>query len=151
HERAQKINELLELEKKKADFAKRVFEARDADFDLLLAEVKRDNGILAYHHDMLDVARENLEKAVATKTQDPTALYYYAKILKEPARTPEERAAAQQYLRRASENDQRNLNFGSSLHRAVALLKPDANDAEKRQAAELLKRYLEDYYRSSIE
>jgi hypothetical protein len=68
-ERARKVSELLKTEKKKADFSKRTFESRDADFDRLLAEVKRDNGVLAYHHDMLDVARDNLQKAVAVKTQ----------------------------------------------------------------------------------
>src|ERR1044071_2340610 len=104
-----------------------------------MAEVKRDNGVLAFHHDMLDVARENLATAVKIKPQDPTALYYYAKILKQTARTDEERAKSLDYFRRAEENDQRNLNYGARLHRAVALLKPDANDSEKAQAVELLK------------
>jgi hypothetical protein len=150
-ERARKVSELLETEKKKADFSKRTFESRDADFDRLLAEVKRDNGVLAYHHDMLDVARDNLQKAVAVKTQDPTALYYYGKILKETARTDQERAQAQEYFRRAAENDHRNINFGANLHRAVARARPDATDSEKSQASELLKRYLEDYFRAALE
>ena len=150
-ERSKKIGELLEAEKKKPDFAGRVFESSDQEFDLLIAEVKRDNGVLAFHHDMLDVARDNLEKAVAIKTKDPTALYYYAKILQATARNDADRGKAMEYFQQAAENDQRNLNFGADLHRAVALLKPNASAAEQQQATSLLKRYLEDYYLSKME
>lgn len=145
-ERAKKIDEMLALEKGKADFSKRTWISSDPDFDILMAEVKRDNGILAFQFDMLEVARDNLEKAVAIKNTDPTALYFYARILKETAKSDEERATADTYFRRAAENDHRNLNYGAALHRAVALLTPDATGAEKQQAVSLLKEYVENYY-----
>jgi hypothetical protein len=145
-ERAKKINELIVLEKGKAEFSKKVWVGSDPDFDILMAEVKRDNGILAFEYDMLDVARDNLEKAVAIKKNDPTALYFYARILKETAKTDEERALADNYFRLALDNDSRNLNYGASLHRAVAMLKPDATGAEKQQAVSMLKQYVENYY-----
>jgi hypothetical protein len=150
-ERAKKVDDLIALEKAKPDFANRVFQASDPDFDILMAEVKRDNGVLAFEYDMLDLAKDNLAKAVAVKTTDPTALYFYAKILKETARTDEDRATADKYFRLAAANDSRNLNYGAQLHRAVALLKPDATNAEKREAVGLLKSYLEDYYLSSVQ
>ncbi len=150
-ERAKKIDDLIAVEKGKPDFANRVFQASDPDFDILMAEVKRDNGVLAFEYDMLDLAKDNLAKAVAIKTTDPTALYFYAKILKETARTDQDRATADKYFRLAADNDSRNVNYGAQLHRAVALLKPDANAAEKREAVGLLKSYLEDYYLSSVQ
>jgi hypothetical protein len=145
-ERAKKVDEMLTLEKGKAEFSKRTWVGSDPDFDILMAEVKRDNGILAFEYDMLEVARDNLEKAVAIKKNDPTALYFYARILKETAKTDAERATADSYFRLAAENDYRNLNYGAALHRAVAMLTPDATVAEKQQAVSLLKQYVENYY-----
>ncbi len=145
-ERAKKIDEMLTLEKGKEDFSKRTLITSDPDFDILMAEVKRDNGILAFQYDMLEVARDNLEKAVAIKKTDPTALYFYARILQETGKTDEERSKANTYFRLAAENDHRNLNYGSALHRAVALLTPDATGAEKQQAVSLMKQYVENYY-----
>ena len=150
-ERAKRVDEMIALEKGKAEFGKRVFQSSDPDFDILMAEVKRDNGILAFEYDMLDLARDNLKRAVAIKTTDPTALYFYAKILKETAKTDEERAEAVKYFHLAGENDSRNLNYGAQLHRAVAMLKPDATAAEKAEAVALFKSYLEHYYLSNVQ
>jgi predicted Zn-dependent protease len=150
-ERARRIEQILAAERAKPDFAKRVFQSGDPDFDVLLAEVKRDNGILAFHTDMLEMARNNLERAVAIKTTDPAALYYYGKILKQTARDDADRAKAQEYFRRAAENDHRNMNYGAELHRAVALLTPTATVSEKQQAVELLKHYLEGYFLSAYQ
>lgn len=149
-ERARKIDELIALEKGKAEFAKRTWVGSDPDFDILMAEVKRDNGILAFQYDMLEMAKSNLEKAVAIKTTDPTALYFYARILKETAKTDDERHMADKYFRLAAENDYRNLNYGAGLHRAVSLLTPDATGAEKQEGVSLLKKYLENYYLAAI-
>lgn len=145
-ERAKKINEMLTLEKGKAEFSQRTWVGSDPDFDILMAEVKRDNGILAFEYDMLEVARDNLGQAVAIKSTDPTALYFYARIMKETAKTDEERATAEKYFRLAADNDHRNLNYGAALHRAVALLTPTATGAEKQEAVSLLKQYVENYY-----
>lgn len=149
-ERAKKIDEMLTLEKGAAGFGKDMV-VTDPDFDILMAEVKRDNGIMAFQYDMLDIARDNLEKAVAIKTSDPSALYFYAKILKETAKSDDERAKANDYFRRAALNDHRNLNFGAELHRAVALLTPDATNAEKKEALSLLRQYVENYYLASVQ
>jgi Zn-dependent protease with chaperone function len=144
-ERAKKIDEMIALAKSKGELSKTLV-GSDPDFDILMAEVKRDNGILAFEYDMLEVARDNLEKAVAIKKTDPTALYFYARILKETAKNDAERASADEYFRLAAENDHRHLNYGAGLHRAVAMLTPDATSADKEQAVSLLKQYVENYY-----
>jgi predicted Zn-dependent protease len=149
-ERAERIQKLIEEAKKKGNLAPNSMTS-DPDFDILLAEVKRDNGILAYLHDMLDTARDNLAKAVSIQSKDPTALYFYAKVLQETAKTDDDRKTALQYYRLAAENDHRHENYGANLHKAVALLRPDATGAEKQMAIDLLKKYLAEYYLSSLE
>jgi predicted Zn-dependent protease len=151
-ERLKAIQNRIEAEKTQPGWASRRWQSADSDFDLLLAEVKRDNGVFAFHYDMLETARDNLKKAVAIKTQDPTALYFYAKVVAQTARTDAERTEADEYFRRASEVDYRNQNYGSHLHRAVILLtKPDANAADKKQAVDFLKRYLLGYHFSKVD
>jgi hypothetical protein len=100
---------------------------------------------------MLDTARDNLAKAVSIQSKDPTALYFYAKVLQETAKTDDDRKTALQYYRLAAENDHRHENYGANLHKAVALLRPDATGAEKQMAIDLLKKYLAEYYLSSLE
>lgn len=148
-ERLLNVRARLEEEKTRPSWANRLVELGDPDFTLLLAEVQRDNGVAAFHKDMLQTARENLTDSVAVKTQDPTALYFYAKVLMQTARTEQERAEADRYFRRASEYDFRNNNYGSYLHRAIGLLtKQDASPADKAQAVSFLKEYLIRYHMS---
>jgi predicted Zn-dependent protease len=150
-QRAKRVADMLAQEAKDPAFAKKQWITSDPDFDMLLAEVQRDNGVLAYEYDMLQMARDNLGKAVKVKDKDPTALYFYAKIVQLTAKTDAERSEAQRYFRLAGENDGRNQNFGTSLHRAAALLNPQATEAEKQQAVAFLKQYLDDYYRSKTQ
>jgi Peptidase family M48 len=151
-ERLKALQDRLEFEQKQPGWANRVWQTSDENFELLLAEVKRDNGIYALHHDMLETALENLRSAATTRTQDPTALYFYAKALAETARTDDERKEADKYFLQAEQYDLRNENYGSHLHRAVMLLtKHDANAADKKQAVEFLKRYLLGYHFAAVE
>jgi hypothetical protein len=46
-----------------------------------MAEVMRDNGIMAYYTDMFEVARKNLGDAVAIRDNDPETEYFYGKTL----------------------------------------------------------------------
>ncbi|PWU03820.1 MAG: hypothetical protein C5B51_18020 [Terriglobia bacterium] len=150
-QRAKRVADLLAQEEKDPGFAKKQWITSDPDFDLLLAEVQRDNGVLAYEYDMLQMARDNLGKSVKVKDKDPTALYFYGKILQLTAKTDAERSDAQKYFRLAADNDRRNQNFGAYLHRATALLNPQATETDKQQAVAFLKQYLDDYYRSRIQ
>ena len=146
-ERLETLQARLTAAEAEPGWGNRIWESSDPDFDLLLAEVKRDNGVFAFQYDMMETARTNLKAAVAVKTQDPTALYFYGKVLLQTARTDEERAEADDYFRRAAQYDYRNQNFGSHLHRAVAMLTgTDATAADKKQAVNLLKLYILGYH-----
>lgn len=121
------------------------------EFQLLMAEVKRDNGIMAYQYDMLEVARRNLGEAAAVRDTDPTAQYFYGKVLKMVGRTEEDRQASIKAFARAMEVDTRNQNFGAFLHRAVALMEAESSDVEKAQSIGMLQQYIDGYMRSRNE
>jgi hypothetical protein len=108
----------------------------------LMAELRRDNGIQALFHDMFHIARTNLRQAVEIRSNDPTSLYYYGKVLELVGRTDEELDEAKELYRRAAENDFRNWNFGSHLHYALMLMEegaggPDRAEVTERAEAEL--------------
>src|SRR5581483_9385054 len=68
------------------------------DFNVVMAELKRDNGIEALNYDMFQMARQNLKQSVMLRTDDAVAAYYYARVLKLVGRTKEEKDTADQYL-----------------------------------------------------
>jgi predicted Zn-dependent protease len=121
-----------------------VLKGDGGEFKTLMAELKRDNGILAYHYDMLQIAKDNLQEAVDARETDPGALYYYAKVLKLVGKDDNERAEASTYFVKAIQQDRRNENFGAHLHHATALLaSPDPG--RKKQASGALKTYIDRY------
>lgn len=111
----------------------------------LMAELRRDNGIQALYYDMFHMARENLRQAVEIRSNDPTALYFYGKLLEMVGRTDEDLEQAQAYFRRATENDFRNWNFGAHLHYAMTLMSDDADAATVKLAGEKLQQYIDSY------
>ncbi len=139
-ERMQKVREFLTANVKTDD----KLTGSDPEYRKLMAELKRDNGILAYHYDMLEVARNNLEQAADVKNSDPVALYYYAKILTATAKTEEDRTHAIEAYSQVLAHDSTNHAYGAYLHRATALI-DKGGEADKRQAAELLEAYVAHY------
>jgi hypothetical protein len=116
----------------------------DRSFKELMAELKRDNGILAYHYDMLQIARDNLQEAVEARDTDPGALYFYGKVLKLVGKDENERNQATNYFVKAMAQDRRNEHSGAYLHHATALLaSPDPG--RKKQASGALKLYIDRY------
>jgi predicted Zn-dependent protease len=116
----------------------------------LMAELKRDNGIQAYYYDMFEMARDNLAEAVNIRSNDPAAHYYYAKVLKLVGRTPEERKLANQEFVQAAAHDTRHQNFGSHLHRALAMM-DDKTEANKPQILSELQNYVNNYISFSVD
>lgn len=110
----------------------------------LMAELRRDNGIQALFHDMFYIARTNLRQAVEIRSNDPTALYYYGKVLELVGRTDEELNQAKELFRQAAQNDFRNWNFGSHLHYALMLMVEGNPDAANK-AEEELQKYIDSY------
>jgi predicted Zn-dependent protease len=117
----------------------------------LMAELKRDNGIMAYYNDMFEIARKNLEEAVAIRDNDPAAQYYYGKVLETIGRTPEDRKLAEQSFMKAAQFDKdQQENFGAHLHRALLMIE-DNNTQNSSQLTNALDTYVTDYARYQIE
>lgn len=149
-ERLAAVQSRLDNEKAKPEWGKRRGQVTDPTFELLLAEVQRDNGVFAFHYDMLETARTNLASAAEIKKNDPTVLYFYARVLSQTARTDEERKEADRLFLSAAQNDYRSQNYGTYLHRAIAILTSlEATEMDKRQAQEFLKQYVIGYHLSS--
>jgi hypothetical protein len=75
------------------------------EFNLIMAALKRDNGIIAIDYDLFAMARDNLEEAVSLRSNDPLAQLYLGKIISLTARTPEERQEAEDHFLKSIQYD----------------------------------------------
>lgn len=116
----------------------------------LMAELKRDNGIMAYYHDMFLVARKNLAEAVAIRENDSAAQYYYGKVLKLTGRTDEDQKLAVQSFVKAAQYDVQQENFGSHLHYALSMIESGDNPDHKLVTSEL-DNYVTSFARYNVE
>jgi predicted Zn-dependent protease len=116
------------------------------EFNLITAELKRDNGIEAFYYDMFQMAKMNLQQSVTLRSDDPLAAYYYGRVMKQVGRTKEELDIAQQSLLKAISLDTRNDIPEVQLHRALMLMdsKESGNQSE---AVAALKAYITTYER----
>lgn len=119
------------------------------EFNLIMAELKRDNGIEAFYHDMFLMAKMNLQQSVMLRSDDPLAAYYYGRVMKHVGRTKEELDIAQQSLMKAVVLDTRHEIPEVELHRALMLMdsKDSSNQAE---AIAALKNYITSFGRRRI-
>lgn len=75
------------------------------NFSLIMAALKRDNGIVAIDYDLFAIARDNLEDAVDLRSNDPRAQLYLGKAISLSARTPEDRQQAEDHFLKAIQYD----------------------------------------------
>jgi len=75
------------------------------EFNLIMAALKRDNGIIAIDYVLFVMARDNLEEAVSLRSNDPRAQLYLGKIISLTARTPEERQEAEDHFLKSIQYD----------------------------------------------
>jgi hypothetical protein len=129
--------------------AKQGFVSSSAEHRNLMAELYRDNGILAYYSDMFDMARSNLQNAVAIRDNDPAAHYFYAKTLKLVGRTDEDTRLAKESFFKATKSDTRLQNYGAHLQLALMIARENGVDPKQIEAE--LDTYVTDYARWSAE
>jgi hypothetical protein len=79
--------------------------ASSEEFQSAMALVKRDNGIRAFQFDMFEMSRNNLKDSIDIRSNDPSAFYYYGKVLRQTARNSSEISTALQNLTKAIEMD----------------------------------------------
>jgi hypothetical protein len=118
-------------------------------FAILLAAAKRDNGILAMQYDLFDMAKSNLEDALAQRSSDPSVHFYLSRIDLLTARTPEDRREAVGHIADAIRLDTARGSIPDlHLEMALSMLMQD-NTANKDQIITELKTYVALYQRDS--
>jgi hypothetical protein len=75
------------------------------NFALIMAALKRDNGIVAIDYDLFAIARDNLEDAVDLRSNDPRAQLYLGKAISLSARTADDRQQAEDHFLKAIQYD----------------------------------------------
>lgn len=137
------------------EYAARVKELLDAgeligssaEFQSVMAAIRRDNGIRAFYYDMFHMARENLDESIKIRSNDPFAHYYYGVILKLTARTLGEKQRALNEFALAIQYDRRKVLAEPYLHRALAMI--DSRESHTREIVENLKEYVQLYQRQN--
>jgi predicted Zn-dependent protease len=118
-----------------------------AEFQSVMAAIRRDNGIRAFYYDMFHMARGNLEESLRIRSNDPVAHYYYGVVLKLTARTLGEKQRALNEFALAVQYDRRKVLAEPYLHRALAMI--DSKESHTREIVENLKEYVQLYQRQN--
>lgn len=117
-----------------------------AEFEAVMAGLKRDNGVRAYYFDMFQMARDNLEESLRIRSNDPYAHFYYGKVLKLTARNSTEKSRALREFVTAIELDKRRVLPESHLYRALSMIETK-DAAQMRDIVSSLKEYVSLYQR----
>ncbi|HEX7317087.1 MAG TPA: M48 family metallopeptidase [Pyrinomonadaceae bacterium] len=118
-----------------------------AEFEAVMAALKRDNGIRAYYYDMFQMARDNLEESLLIRSNDPFTHFYYGKVLKLTARNAAEKSRALAEFVRAIDLDKRRVLPEARLHRALALIE-NKEASQMPEIVAALKEYVALYQRA---
>jgi predicted Zn-dependent protease len=120
------------------------------EFNLIMSELKRDNGIEAFYFDMFQMAKMNLQQAYMMRSDDPLAAYYYARVLKQVGRSKEDLDQAEQLVLTALRLDTRRSIPEIQLHRALLLIE-SKEPALQAEAVSSLKQYILAYQKRRME
>jgi hypothetical protein len=118
-----------------------------AEFEAVMAELKRDNGLRAFYYDMFQMARDNLQESLLIRSNDPFTHLYYGKVLKLTARSASEKSLALAEFVRAIELDKRHVLPEARLHRALALIE-NKESSQMPEIVSALKEYVGLYQRA---
>jgi hypothetical protein len=117
------------------------------EFQLLMAALKRDNGVIALDYDLYAAARDNLDDAVKLRSNDPRAHYYLGQVMIMTGRTQEEKQAAMGEFLQAIQNDSERGAYPEP-HLEEALFQIGQNDPSlQEQIKKELKTYVVLYQR----
>jgi hypothetical protein len=117
------------------------------EFALLMAALKRDNGVIAMDYDLFAMARDNLEDAEKLRSNDPRVHYFLGQIINMTGRTPDDK---QQALNQFIESIKYDAERGAypEPHLEQALFQISQNDPSlQEQIKKELKTYVALYQR----
>lgn len=100
-------------------------------FNLIMATLKRDNGIIAIDYDLFAMARDNLDEAVSLRTDDARAQLYLGKVISLTARNDQDRQEAEEHFMKAIQYDgTRGAYPDPHLEHALHLISENGDKAE---------------------
>jgi hypothetical protein len=127
--------------------AKKGLVSSGPEFQLLMAALKRDNGVIALDYDLYAAARDNLDDAVKLRSNDPRAHYYLGQVMIMTGRTQEDKQAAMGEFLQAIQNDSERGAYPEP-HLEEALFQIGQNDPSlQEQIKKELKTYVALYQR----
>ena len=119
------------------------------DFGVLMAALKRDNGILALKYDLFEMAKGNLSQANSLRSGDALTNFYLGRVYRLTAGSEEDRQFAERHFRQAIEFDEQR-GVLPEAHLELALLKIQTRDPESYSAIQSsLKTYVVLYQRNN--
>jgi hypothetical protein len=117
------------------------------EFALLMASLKRDNGVVALDYDLYAMAKDNLEEAAKLRSNDSRVHYYLGQVTALTGRTPEEKQQAISYFTKAIQYDaERGAYPEPHLENALYMIS-QGNPAVQEQIKKELKTYVALYQR----
>jgi tetratricopeptide (TPR) repeat protein len=106
-------------------------------FNLIMATLKRDNGIIAIDYDLFAMARDNLEEAVNLRSDDPRAQLYLGKVISLTARNDQDRQEAEEHFMKAIQYDEsRGAYPDPHLEHALHMIGENGDKADIRKELE---------------
>jgi len=75
------------------------------EFSLLMASLKRDNGVVALEYDLYAMAKDNLQDAVKLRSNDSRVYYYLGQVTALTGRTADDKQQAITYFTKAIQYD----------------------------------------------
>jgi hypothetical protein len=106
-------------------------------FNLIMATLKRDNGIIAIDYDLFAMARDNLEEAVSLRTDDARAQLYLGKVISLTARTDQDRQQAEEHFMKSIQYDEARGEYPDPhLEHALHLMGDNGDKTEIRKELE---------------
>ncbi|MBI4166972.1 MAG: M48 family metalloprotease [Acidobacteria bacterium] len=139
----------------KVDYEKRLNAGQlvgtSPDYQLMMAELRRDNGVLAFLFDMFSMAQKNLRQAVSLRSDDALARFYYGKVLKLVARTDADREQARIEMANAIKLDEPRHSLPEAELQRALMLMDKTDGASQAEAASALKSYILMYQENKVE
>ena len=75
------------------------------EFSLLMASLKRDNGVVSLEYDLYAMAKENLQDAVKLRSNDSRVYYYLGQVMALTGRTADDKQQAITYFTKSIQYD----------------------------------------------
>lgn len=117
------------------------------EFALLMASLKRDNGVVALDYDLYAMAKDNLEEAAKLRSNDSRVNYYLGQVMALTGRTAEDKQQAISYFTKAIQYDaERGAYPEPHLENALYMI-AQSNPGAQEQIKKELKTYVALYQR----